>query len=168
MISPETGAGIKAGARTGLSAIMAGLIYCVSAFFAPLLVKIPGAATSPLLLAIGVILFTSVLKIDWHDVRTAFPCFAVQFIVPFTYSILNGVFLGWMLFLLLSFCTFNMYKDAKFLVGINWPGGVDTIFTKFLDPIAYPAYDALIACFPSLAPDAVSYTHLTLPTIYSV
>jgi len=155
VISPETGAGIKAGARTGLSAVLAGLIYCVAAFFAPLMVAIPSNAYAPLLLAIGVILFLNTKKIDWTNPLVAFPCFAVQFIVPFTYSILNGVFIGWILYLMLNFVSFNMYNHGKYLLGINWPAGVDIVFTNFLDPIAYPAYDKLMLYCPFLNVDSV-------------
>ena len=155
VISPETGAGIKAGARTGLSAVLAGLIYCVAAFFAPLMVAIPSNAYAPLLLAIGVILFLNTKKIDWTNPLVAFPCFAVQFIVPFTYSILNGVFIGWILYLMLNFVSFNMYNHGKYLLGINWPAGVDIVFTNFLDPIVYPAYDKLMLYCPFLNVDSV-------------
>jgi hypothetical protein len=167
VISPETGAGIKAGARTGLSAVLAGLIYCVAAFFAPLMVAIPSNAYSPLLLAIGVILFLNTNKIDWQDPRVAFPAFAVQFIVPFTYSILNGVFIGWILFLMLNFVSFGMYKNAKYLLGINWPSGVDIIFTNFLDPIVYPAYDSLMLYCPFLNVDHSAHAAIAPASKYN-
>ena len=79
-------------------------------------VAIPSNAYAPLLLAIGVILFLNTNKIDWTNPLVAFPAFAVQFIVPFTSSILNGVFIGWILYLMLNFVSFSMYKNGKYLL----------------------------------------------------
>ena len=56
---------------------------------------------------------------------------------------------------MLNFVSFSMYNHGKYLLGINWPAGVDIVFTNFLDPIAYPAYDKLMLYCPFLNVDSV-------------
>jgi len=59
-----------------------------------------------------------------------------------------------------------MYKDAKFLLGINWPAGVDIVFTNYLDPIVYPAYDKLMLYCPFLNVDHSAHAPIA-PTKYN-
>ena len=90
LVSPESSAAIKEGAKTGLSTIVAGAFFVVAAFFSPLFRHIPAAGTSPVLIMIGVILFQNVNRIDWRNVADAAPAFVVLFYIPFTYSIIQG------------------------------------------------------------------------------
>lgn len=99
LISPESAGGIKAGAKTGLSTIVCGIFFCLSTFFAPVMKEVPNAATAPLLLAVGVILTQNAKLIDWPDVRSAFPAFCCIFFIPFTYNILFGVVVGYVMFI---------------------------------------------------------------------
>jgi AGZA family xanthine/uracil permease-like MFS transporter len=99
LISPESTGGIKAGAKTGLSTCVCGLFFCICTFFAPVVKEVPNAATAPLLLTVGVILTQNVKLIDWTDIRSAFPAFACIFFIPFTYNILLGVIVGYVMFI---------------------------------------------------------------------
>jgi AGZA family xanthine/uracil permease-like MFS transporter len=92
LISPESSVGIKEGAKTGLSAIVAGILFILATFFGPVFDKIPAAGTSPVLIMIGVVLFQNVLRLDWKNVASAAPAFIVLFYIPFTYSIIQGKF----------------------------------------------------------------------------
>lgn len=112
LISPESAGGIKAGAKTGLSTVVCGLLFCVATFFTPIFKAVPEPATSPLLIAVGVILCQNVTKVDWKDVRKAFPAFCCLFFIPFTYNILFGVVLGYLVYVCVGIFTGDLYKDA--------------------------------------------------------
>jgi AGZA family xanthine/uracil permease-like MFS transporter len=103
LVSPESASSIKEGAKTGLSAVIAGILFLLSAFFSPILEKIPSAGTSPILIMIGIILLQNVNRIDWRNLEMSAPAFVVLFYIPFTYSILQGLLLFFSCFSL-SFC----------------------------------------------------------------
>ena len=90
LVSPESSAAIKEGAKTGLSALVAGVLFLFAAFLGPLFERVPAAGTSPVLIMIGLILFQNVNRIDWRNVADAAPAFVVLFYIPFTYSIIQG------------------------------------------------------------------------------
>jgi AGZA family xanthine/uracil permease-like MFS transporter len=90
LVSPESSASIKEGAKTGLSAVVAGILFLIALFFSPIFQQVPAAGTSPVLIMIGVILFQNVSRIDWRNVTYAAPAFVVLFYIPFTYSIIQG------------------------------------------------------------------------------
>lgn len=100
LISPESAAGIKAGARTGLSTLVCGLCFVVSAFFSPFFCQIPASATSPLLLLVGMLLFQNVGRIDWQRPRDSISAFLCLLLIPFTYSIISGTMAGYVVFIL--------------------------------------------------------------------
>jgi xanthine/uracil/vitamin C permease (AzgA family) len=112
LISPESAGGIKAGAKTGLSTVVCGICFCSSVFFGPLFSAVPDAATAPLLLAIGVILAQNVKKVEWSEVGKAFPAFCCLFFIPFTYNILFGVVLGYIMHVGIGLFTGQLYRDA--------------------------------------------------------
>jgi len=116
IISPESAAGIKAGAKTGLSTLVCGILFAIATFFGPLFADIPAAGTAPLLLMVGVLLFQNVKRIDWHEVQYSVPAFCTLFFIPFTYSILRGVAFGYVTFILLGFFTGNLYQDTYALL----------------------------------------------------
>jgi len=93
LVSPESSAAIKEGAKTGLSTIVAGAFFVMAAFFSPLFRHIPAAGTSPVLIMIGLILFQNVNRVDWKNIADAAPAFVVLFYIPFTYSIIQGMYL---------------------------------------------------------------------------
>ena len=127
LLSPESAAGIKAGAKTGLSTIVCGFLFCLSSFFAPLFEAIPAAATTPLLIMVGVLLFKNVNNIDWSSMSEAVPAFCVLFFIPFTYSILQGVMMGLMMYLLISICSENFTHNVRKI----WNGGVTRLAYLF-------------------------------------
>jgi hypothetical protein len=113
LLSPESTAGIKAGARTGLSSIVCGILFALSVFFAPVLKAIPSAATSPVLIIVGVFLFQNVIRVDWTMIKHSVPAFCILFFIPFTYSVLQGVALGYFIYLVISLATGDLIYDIK-------------------------------------------------------
>ena len=110
LISPESSAGIKAGAKTGLSTVVCGLLFLLTIFFSPVFRAVPAAATSPILMMIGIILFQDVNRINWKDMEDAATAFVVVFFIPFTYSIINGVVIGYVVYIIMCIFTGTLRK----------------------------------------------------------
>lgn len=109
----ESAAGIKDGGRTGLTACVIGSLFLISVFFAPLFCQVPAVATAPVSILIGVVLMSHATEIDWDDMSEAIPSFLTLIIMPFTFSITNGIMFG----LVSSFCfyvtTGRAYHDLR-------------------------------------------------------
>ncbi len=90
----ESSAGIAEGGRTGLTAVVTGLLFLVSLVFAPLAGMIPSEATAPALVIVGVLMILPVKDINWADFSEAFPAFLTIAFMPFTYSISDGIAAG--------------------------------------------------------------------------
>lgn len=90
----ESSAGIAEGGRTGLTAVVVGVLFLVSLIFAPLAGMIPSQATAPALIIVGVLMMGSVQYIDWFDFSEAFPAFITIVMMPFAYSISDGISAG--------------------------------------------------------------------------
>lgn len=112
LISPESAAGIKAGAKTGLSTLICGLLFGVSAFFSPLFAEVPSAGTAPLLIMVGVLLFQNAKRIDWNYIGKAVPSFCCLFFIPFTYSILRGVGFGYVTYIVIGMFTGDFWLES--------------------------------------------------------
>ena len=112
LISPESAAGIKAGAKTGLSTVICGFLFLVSMFLSPIFQHVPHAGTSPVLLMIGTLLFQNVNRLDWSDVKDAAPAFCVLFFIPFMYSVVQGVLMGYYVYLLIGFFTGDLLQNS--------------------------------------------------------
>ncbi len=87
----ESAAGIGEGGRTGLTAVTTGVLFLFAILIAPLATMIPGAATAPALIIVGVLMVSSVLEINFSDFTEGFPAFITFVLMPFTYSIANGI-----------------------------------------------------------------------------
>ncbi|MDF9813852.1 NCS2 family permease [Streptomyces sp. SPB162] len=100
----ESTAGVGEGARTGLASIVTGLMFVLALFFTPLATMVPAQAATPALIAVGfLILANSVRDIDWSDFTIAVPAFLTMVLMPFTYSITNGIGIGF-----ISFCVLRL------------------------------------------------------------
>lgn len=98
----ESAAGISEGGRTGLTAVSTGILFLLAILIAPLATMIPGAATAPALIIVGVLMASSVLDIDFRDFTEGFPAFITFVLMPFTYSIANGIAGGIVFYTLLK------------------------------------------------------------------
>lgn len=90
----ESSAGAAVGGRTGLTAVVVGLLFLLALFFAPLAGSVPVYATAPALLFVAVLMISVLAEIDWKDITTAAPVMVTTLSMPFTYSIANGIALG--------------------------------------------------------------------------
>jgi adenine/guanine/hypoxanthine permease len=94
----ESAVGIEEGGRTGLTAVVAALLFLPFLFLAPLLSMVPSIATAPALVLVGAFMLRPVIKINWHLTDEAIPAFIAMVVIPFTYSITQGIiwgFLSW-------------------------------------------------------------------------
>jgi len=90
----ESAAGVEEGGRTGLSAIVVGLLFVLPLFFLPFFIAIPSNAIYPILIVIGVMMFSELRHIDYGDSAIKYSTFFILFGMPLTYSITNGLLLG--------------------------------------------------------------------------
>ncbi|MEZ0093954.1 NCS2 family permease [Streptacidiphilus sp. EB129] len=108
----ESTAGVGEGARTGLASIVTGLFFAVALFLTPLATMVPTQAATPALVVVGfLILSNSVMDIDWSDFTLAVPAFLTMIIMPFTYSITNGIGMGFLVFCILKIAT-GRYREV--------------------------------------------------------
>ncbi|MBF6489169.1 NCS2 family permease [Nocardia otitidiscaviarum] len=90
----ESATGVGEGARTGLTSVVTGGLFCAAIFFTPLAAVVPIQAAAPALVLVGALMMTQARKIDWSDLEVAIPAFVTIVLMPFTYSITNGVGAG--------------------------------------------------------------------------
>ncbi|MFI6793866.1 NCS2 family permease [Nonomuraea sp. NPDC050383] len=98
----ESAAGVGEGARTGLASVVTGALFLVAIFFAPLVEVVPYEAATPALVVVGFLMMTSVREIDFSDYELAIPAFLTIVVMPFTYSISNGVGAGFVSYVLIK------------------------------------------------------------------
>jgi AGZA family xanthine/uracil permease-like MFS transporter len=98
----ESGSGIAAGGRTGLTASTVGVLFLLSIFFAPLALVVPDQATAPALIIVGVLMMSAVNRIDWDNFGLALPAFLTIITMPLTYSISNGIAVGFTSFVIIN------------------------------------------------------------------
>lgn len=107
----ESAVGIGAGARTGLSALTAAILFLFALIFAPLFLAIPGFATAPALIIVGYLMIQSITQIDWKDITSAMPAYILITGVIFTYNISDGLGLG-----IISYTILNCRIKGR----VNW------------------------------------------------
>lgn len=90
----ESASGVAEGGRTGLTAIVAAILFGLSLFLSPIFLAIPSFATAPALIVVGFLMLTSITKIDFNDYTEAIPCFIAIIAMPFMYSISEGIAMG--------------------------------------------------------------------------
>jgi len=90
----ESASGVGEGGRTGLTAFSTAIFFALALFFSPIFLAIPGAATAPALIIVGVMMMPSVKTIHWEDYSKAIPAFVTIIMMPLAYSISDGILLG--------------------------------------------------------------------------
>ncbi len=100
----ESAAGVGAGGRTGLTAFSAACCFALALFLAPLFLAIPPAATAPSLVIVGMMMMQPVTKINWLDYRDSIPAFITLVVMPFAYSISDGILIGMISYVVLNAC----------------------------------------------------------------
>ncbi|MGT2803034.1 putative MFS transporter, AGZA family, xanthine/uracil permease [Streptococcus henryi] len=112
----ESAAGIGAGGRTGLTALVVAGLFAISSFFSPLVSIVPTQATAPILIIVGVMMLSNLKNIKWDDMAEAVPAFFTSIFMGFSYSITYGIAAG--------FLTYTLVKvvkgEVKDVHGIVW------------------------------------------------
>jgi AGZA family xanthine/uracil permease-like MFS transporter len=108
----ESAAGVAQGGRSGLTALSVAVCFAVALFFSPLFLSIPAAATAPALIIVGLLMLEPVAKIQWNDYSEALPAFICIVMMPFTYSISNGILLGMIAYVVIN-CLCGKYKKIS-------------------------------------------------------
>ncbi|MFO7312971.1 NCS2 family permease [Rhodothermus marinus] len=98
----ESATGIEEGGRTGLTAVVVALLFLLSLFLAPLFTAVPAAATAPALILVGVFMMQGLTELNWRKYDEAIPAFLTITLMPFTYSIANGITFGLIAYVLLQ------------------------------------------------------------------
>ena len=101
----ESSAGVAAGGRTGVTAIVTGILFLLSIFIAPVVGAIPDFATAPALVLVGALMLAGIGIIDWDEPRVAIPAFLTIITIPLTYSIATGLSFGLISFAVLEVAT---------------------------------------------------------------
>jgi AGZA family xanthine/uracil permease-like MFS transporter len=111
----ESAAGVAAGGRTGVTAIVTGLLFVAALFVAPVVGAIPPAATAPALIIVGSLMISVVAEIKWDDPEIAIPAFLTMMTIPLTFSIANGLAFGFTAFTLLKVAR-GKFREVNWLV----------------------------------------------------
>lgn len=113
----ESASGAADGGRTGLTSIVTGILFILSAFFAPVISCVPSAATCGALVLVGYLMMTEVSEINWSDMLEGFPAFMIVAGIPLTYSISTGIGFGFISYVIVALVTGN-YKKIKPLMWV--------------------------------------------------
>lgn len=101
----ESASGVQSGGRTGMTAMVVGILFLLSLFFAPIAGIVPAYATAPALLYVAGLMMRELVEIDWSDPTEAVPASLTALIMPFTYSIAEGIAFGFISYVILKLIT---------------------------------------------------------------
>ncbi len=107
----ESAAGVAAGGRTGLTSVVTAICLALCLFLTPIASIIPGCATAPALIFVGVLMVKNFTKVDFDDLRSAVPAFLALIMMPLTYSISNGIGIGAIAYVLITLFTGKFKKN---------------------------------------------------------
>ena len=108
----ESAAGVAEGGRSGLTAVVAAILFGLSLFLSPIFLAIPSFATAPALIVVGFLMLTSITKIDFADYTEAIPAYICIIAMPFMYSISEGIAMGVISYVVINLAT-GKAKDKK-------------------------------------------------------
>lgn len=100
----ESGSGVSVGGRTGLTAVTVGVLFLLTIFFSPLASVVPPYATAGALVFVGILMASSLIEVQWDDLTEATPAFITTAMMPFTYSITEGIAFGF-----ISYCVMKAF-----------------------------------------------------------
>lgn len=126
----ESGSGVSVGGRTGLTAVVVGVLFLLTIFFSPLASVVPAYATAGALVFVGILMASSLIEVKWGDLTEATPAFITTAMMPFTYSITEGIAFGFISYCVMKGCT-GRFKEINpsiavvsilFLIKFIWVG----------------------------------------------
>jgi AGZA family xanthine/uracil permease-like MFS transporter len=124
----ESTAGVSAGGRTGLTAVVVGLLFLASLFISPLAGMVPAYATAGVLFYVAILMMSGLVNVDWDDLTEAAPVVVVCLLMPLTFSIANAIGFGFISYLAIKSMT-GKFKD------LNW--GIMFVATLFMVKFIY-------------------------------
>lgn len=98
----ESASGVAVGGKTGLTALSTAVMFALALFFAPVFLMVPASATAPALILVGLFMITSVVKINFEDMTEALPAFLTMIMMPFAFSIAQGIVFGMLSFVFMK------------------------------------------------------------------
>ena len=99
----ESSSGVSVGGRTGLTAVVVGLLFLLVIFLSPLAGMVPGYAAAGALIYVGVLMTSSLARVNWQDLTESVPAFITAVMMPFSFSITEGIALGF-----ISYCVMKI------------------------------------------------------------
>jgi AGZA family xanthine/uracil permease-like MFS transporter len=126
----ESMAGISEGGRTGLTSVVTAACFFLALFISPIVGIVPATATAPALIIVGILMITAIMNVNFNDFEEAAPAFLTFVIMPFTYSIANGIAMGFIFYTLIKVVTgkaskvhpimyiFTLLFILKFVLGV--------------------------------------------------
>ena len=116
----ESGAGVKAGGKTGMTSLVIGLLFLACIFFAPLATSLPKQIDGAALLFVSVLFVRNITDIEWDDIAESAPAILAMIAMPLTYSISNGIALAFVSYALIKLFTgkFSTTSPAIFIIAI--------------------------------------------------
>ena len=116
----ESAAGVAQGGRTGLTAFSIACCFAIALFFSPLFLSVPGAATAPVLILVGMLMMEPVRNIDFDDATEAIPSFITLIMMPLAYSISAGIMLGMISYVIINMCCgkFKKLTPAMYILAV--------------------------------------------------
>jgi AGZA family xanthine/uracil permease-like MFS transporter len=111
----ESTSGVAVGGRTGLTAVVVGVMFLLVMFFSPLVAMVPPYATAGALIFVGVLMTSSLARVNWDDFTESVPAFITTVMMPFTFSITEGIALGFMSYCIMKVCT-GRWRDLNLCV----------------------------------------------------
>jgi AGZA family xanthine/uracil permease-like MFS transporter len=127
----ESAAGVGEGARTGIASLMTGVLFLIAMFFSPLVTIVPHEAATPALVIVGFLMMTQIRHIDFTDYEIGIPAFLTLVLMPFTYSITNGIGAGFVTYCLIK----AVNGKAREVRPLMWVLAVAFIIYFAYDPI---------------------------------
>ena len=116
----ESASGAADGGRTGLTSVFTGILFILAAFLSPLISCISSAATCGALVFVGFLMMGDAVMVKWNDVLEGFPTFMIIASIPFTYSISNGIGLGFITYIVVAVVT----RRAMYVRPLMWVAGL--------------------------------------------
>ncbi|WP_298772313.1 NCS2 family permease [uncultured Shewanella sp.] len=111
----ESASGISVGGRTGLVAIVVGILFLLAIFISPLIQMVPIYAAAGALVYVGILMVEELAKVKWQDITEAAPAFVTAIMMPFSFSITDGIALGFMSYVIIKLGS-GRYKDLNLCV----------------------------------------------------
>ena len=116
----ESGAGVEAGGRSGLTAITSAILFLLALLITPIALMIPAGATAPILVYVGISMLSGLRNLEYDDLAEYLPAFICIAFTIFTFNIANGIALAYVVFLLIKLSTrrLNELTMAHYVLGI--------------------------------------------------